>query len=407
VDQTFAAKLYSIGVTTVELFAVFAKDQADLEGLLKEHFEIDTSSIHSRVVAGKITVAWLAARTRSQKQTDQDGDCEVRRVPKDIPNSVSTGMRDAFEKTYWALEDKQVPARSYMERKMDEVEKNELRAEPLEEVVSLEEDDPHALKTEWRPDGQLRAVRVGTKVPLPKGPEELRKRIALMGTALIFAGTQQVHKAYLQGLTPQTFLEYVEYLLGDHVWKLAASGPGNTFISSPSWGLLLSYEHAIRKKMVELQKKGTSVKLALKAAYEDPVTKERYFTTPLCMEAVAPKRTAPTEWPGPEWRPQPQPTVPDSKGKGKGKGKDKGKEAKGGNGQRPGAGQRTKERKRGSAMKGAPKGCTDRTPDGKNICFGFNTKEGCTRAPCPFAHVCGKCFTPNVPIFQCQKCRKS
>ena len=34
VDEDFAVKLYSIGITTVELFAVFAKDQADLEATL-------------------------------------------------------------------------------------------------------------------------------------------------------------------------------------------------------------------------------------------------------------------------------------------------------------------------------------------------------------------------------------
>ena len=43
VDDEFAAKLYSIGITTVELFAVFAKDQGDLENILKTHFETDTN----------------------------------------------------------------------------------------------------------------------------------------------------------------------------------------------------------------------------------------------------------------------------------------------------------------------------------------------------------------------------
>ena len=83
-----------------------------------------------------------------------------------------------------------MPARSYLERKLDEIEKDDLRAESLEEVVSVSEDDPDALKTEWKPDGQLRAVRIGT----PKGPEDLRKRIALLGTTLVFTGLQQVHK---------------------------------------------------------------------------------------------------------------------------------------------------------------------------------------------------------------------
>ena len=78
VDGDFAVKLFSIGVVSVELFAVFAKDQADMETILKAHFGIDTSDIMSRVKAGKIFVALQAAKTRALKQTEQDGDCEVR-----------------------------------------------------------------------------------------------------------------------------------------------------------------------------------------------------------------------------------------------------------------------------------------------------------------------------------------
>ena len=70
VDSDFAVKLYSVGITSVELFSVFAKDQTDLEVLLKDHFGIDTSNIASRVMASKIVVAWQAARTRAQKQTE-------------------------------------------------------------------------------------------------------------------------------------------------------------------------------------------------------------------------------------------------------------------------------------------------------------------------------------------------
>ena len=296
VDSVFAVKLYSIGVVSVELFAVFAKDQADMEDILKKHFDIDTADIMSRVKAGKIFVALQAAKTRTLKQTEQDGDCEVRRVPKDIPLSSVAAMHGEFEKAHWPLDDKQKPARSYLERKLDEIEKDDLRAEPLEEVVSIDEDDPDMLRTEWKPDGQLRAVRIGTKVSLPKGPEELRKRLALLGTTLIYAGYQQVHKGYLRGLNPQVFVEYVEYLLGDFVWKLASRGANGAVMSTPSWALLLSYEHAIRKAMVKLVTQGKTVKEALKLAMEDPVTKERFFTTPLCMEAVSGKRPAPAEW---------------------------------------------------------------------------------------------------------------
>ena len=393
VDSDFAIKLYSVGITTVELFAVFAKDQSDLEDTLKLNFEIDTADILSRVKISKIVVAWQAARTRAQKQTEQDGDCEVRRVPKDVPLSSVAAMNSAFELAHWPLEDKQKPARSYLERKLDEIEKDDLRAEPLEEVVSVE-DDPDMLRTEWKPDGQLRAVRIGTKVSLPKGPEDLRKRLALLGTTLLFAGYQQVHKSYLKGLTPQVFVDYVEYLLGDYVWKLASRGVGGAIVSSPSWALLLSYEHAIRKKMVLLVNKGQTVKESLKLAMEDPVTKERFFTTPLCVEAVSGKRPAPSDWGYAEGAASSQ-GQPSKGSKGSGKGaKGKGKNsAKGGN--------KGKERKTVNGVKS--EGCKRKTPDDANICFKFNS-GGCSVSNCPFVHVCGRCFAANVPMNRCKKC---
>ena len=56
-------------------------------------------------------------------------------------------------------------------------------------------------------------------------------------------------------------------------------------VSSPAWALIVSYEHAIRCKALTLVKKGATLKGALRTAWEDPITKERYFTTPLCLDA--------------------------------------------------------------------------------------------------------------------------
>ena len=82
VDMQFQEKLYHLGVTSVELFAVFAKDQDEPEGLLKDHLQIDPKKLDTRVVAGRIIVAWMAARTRLTKQAELDGECEARKVPR-------------------------------------------------------------------------------------------------------------------------------------------------------------------------------------------------------------------------------------------------------------------------------------------------------------------------------------
>ena len=100
-----------------------------MEELLKKHFDLDPKKFEHRVAAGRVIVAWMAAKTRTTKQAELDGECEARKVPKDIGMSDVAAMRAAFEKTWWDLEDYAVPAKSYLEKKLDEVEKDDLRAE--------------------------------------------------------------------------------------------------------------------------------------------------------------------------------------------------------------------------------------------------------------------------------------
>ena len=194
VDEDFQAKLYHVGVVNVKQFAAFAEDRADLRKITKDNFEIDMDvDMASRVKVSKIVVAWDVAKARSAKQAEIEGESQCRRVPKDIGASDFQAMRESFETRWWELEDKRVPGKSYMEKKLDEVEKNELKAELLSEVVSQDEDDPDSLKIVWSVGGELKAVKVGAKVSLPGNPEELRSRITLLGAAWIFMSSQQTH----------------------------------------------------------------------------------------------------------------------------------------------------------------------------------------------------------------------
>ena len=201
-----------------------------------------------------------------------------------------------------------------------------------------------------------------------------------------------MHKFYLKGLNPQVFVEYVEYLLGDFVWKLASRGVGGTVLSTPSWALLLSYEHAIRKAMVKLVTQGKTVKEALKTAMEDPVTKERFFTTPLCIEAVSGKRPAPAEW---------QYTEAASSGQ-RQPGKGKGNPNKNAKGKGKGGGKNNKKGERRSFRAGRS-GCASKNPEGASLCYKFND-QGCSVPNCPFVHACGKCFAAGVPMNRCKRC---
>ena len=113
--------------------------------------------------------------------------------------------------------------------------------------------------------------------------------------------------------------------------------------------------------------------------WEDPIVKERHFTTPLCLETAGRKRPADNH--SSEYRPEP---AKHPKGGSKGAGKQK---------RNKGAG-----KGKGNRGKG---GCTRTTPDGRSICYAFNDVSGCSKKGCKFLHVCGVCFVKDVSMQAC------
>jgi len=152
---------------------------------------------------------------------------------------------------------------------------------------------------------------------------------------------------------------------------------GNT-VGGPPWSLILSYEHEIRREAMRQVEKGTPLPLALRMAWRDPVTKDRFFTVPLSLKRSRATSTSSDN--------APEKYARTEGGKAKGKGKGRNKKGKGKGGEKAGA----KEW-----------GCQSRTPDGKPICYKFNNEaEQCAKPKCTFLHVCGRCFR-NHPMFRC------
>jgi hypothetical protein len=392
VDRDIQAKLYHIGVISIKGFAALVDDKVELRKVLKGNFELDAeANLLDRVKCSRVLVAWDSAKARSVKLAEAEGDAEARGLPKEISSNDGQIMRLTFEMKYGDLSEREVPGRSYLERKLDEVEKSDFRAESLTEVISKEEDEPGSINPVWAANGQLTAMKVSTKVNLPADTEGFRKRLALLGTAWCFVATHQAGRGILRGITPALFKEYTEYLLGDYVLGLTAHGRTGAVISTPSWSLVVAYEHAIRAKTMMLLRKGDiAFPAALKTAWEDALTKERHFTTPLALEAV---KFAP---PQPQWQGPPgnwdEPShkklkaIADgsvyAKGSGKGGGGGKGTKSKD-----------AKKKKKAQGMQ---------TPDGKKICFHFNKASGCRLGTnCKFAHACGRCFAPNISSMTC------
>ena len=385
------ALFYHVGVTSNAKLSAFASSVADLKDVMKADFGMDTAaSIAMRVQVANVVVAYQAATARTSKLAEIDGELEARHLPKPLPTTDYLQMRIAWHAKYWELEDKDTPARAYLERRADLLEQGELTAEPITEMANRDEEDPDAMVPTWDISGTVKMKRGGCVVPEPTNPEQLRKRLTLMGTGLMMLGLRHPNRQYLQNLNPQIFQSYLDYLLGDYVWNLTGKSAEGYTVAGASWEQLLVYEHKMRKVAWQAVSTGKGeFGKCLVDATKDAVTKERFFTTPIALSAAS-KHHQPVQHPSSS---APRPST----GKG-GKGNGKGNSSH----------MRSSPYDTGKGKSGKGKGggksmvCAAKSPDGKAICYNFNNaKVKCRRKQCSFLHICGRCFGKH-PLYMCE-----
>ena len=154
---------------------------------------------------------------RSARYAEYGGELDAKQMMKPLPPSDMTAMRKAYEARYWKLEDIEVPSRSYLGQRLEEIERGDVRAEPLANVFNKDEEQPDVLTLVWTGAGNLTLKRGQYKGEPPAGPEALRKRLTLMGVGLAMMGFRHTSRPELQGIDPQLMNQYLSHLLGDSV----------------------------------------------------------------------------------------------------------------------------------------------------------------------------------------------
>ena len=188
---------------------------------------------------------------------------------------------------------------------MQELENGEFRADTLSEVVGKDEVDPDVLTPMFDSKEALSVKKGSSSVPLPTGPEQLRRRLSIMQNCMMMLAIKHVTHEELRDVTKDLLDRSKDYILGDYVWGLSSTDLQGHQIQTPPWSLVLTYETAIRKKaFAYMQVETIRFGEALEKAWKCPATKERHFITPLALYA---KRSYPVG----DWNPN-----------GKGKGKD-------------------------------------------------------------------------------------
>ena len=84
-----------------------------------------------------------------QRQAEVEAEQDTRELTKPVPTSEYLLLRQAYVKAYGTLEEKVLPSKEYLERKLLEVEHGEFQPESLQEVTTRDELDPDTLIPVW------------------------------------------------------------------------------------------------------------------------------------------------------------------------------------------------------------------------------------------------------------------
>lgn len=367
---------------SLKVFATISDSKADLRAALRADFQLDVSTSPAvRAEVARIISAWEMSQELSQKEQQLRAESKVLGLPRTVQQSERQAMIKAVEAICGRLQESETPSNEYLALKVEECENNEPTACALDEVTSKFDTTTSALQSSLDASGHLRVLKTKTKGKMPENTESLRRSLKLEGVAWLCMSAKFRNKVWLHGLEMNTWLKYIDYVLGDKVYGLKLSIDGQTQAVRPPWTVLLTYEHRLRKEAFKLVAAGThSLAEALDHVVKDSDIKECYFTTPIALGVgFTSQQSGEGKWrkmsgkghsPGNQWFNNSFNRY--SKGDGKGFKRQKGK----GKGSKNSV--LTRDENHNILV--------SKTPDGRELCFAFNS-QGCHNK-CGRVHAC-------------------
>ena len=200
-------------------------------------------------------------------------------------------------------------------------------------------------------------------MPKPVNAEELRieKNLWLLLSAKFR------NRTWLQGMTPAVWEAHTDYLLGDKVNRLKVPKPGGVaemVALQPSWTIILHYDFELRKAAFKrVRENNLTLADALAEVARDPELKEIHFTSPIALSGRAASRGSAAQ-------------------------ADDDRSSQGTKRKRPAAKGKGTKGTQGAKGQGKGKNLVANAPDGRQICFAYNSKDGCSDRSCARVHIC-------------------
>ena len=162
-------------------------------------------------------VGELAYAAKMPRAESQDAKLGVQQ--RLVQNTEYSAMRAAVECAQGrSLKDREVPSKSLIALKLEQVEDGAPVAEDLREVTSLEDAHVEAYGAVIDPASQTLRIRPGKATTTPPAtPEELRLRHRRLGLAWDFVRTPHSTRTWLPQSCVDTFRLLSDHVLGSHV----------------------------------------------------------------------------------------------------------------------------------------------------------------------------------------------
>jgi len=278
------------GFTTLSLFSLLSDTRTELRAYLSGSLGLDPMAadlteqerIDRRINTARIIDAWETAKIRVEERARLEASQRASRTPLTLMASDHVNLRRTYEAEYGAVTDKKYPAEPAVERRFNEIEQGDLKAESLRDVPSRDEmiEDPVGASLDR--DGTLRLRKGHQQVPLPQNSEDLRRRIAILGITYTLARYKHGHRTWLQGAAPAIWTTHVEWILGEDIAGFRVTVAGQAHC--PAWSQVLHFEHEVRKEATRLMAyEGHSLASSFELCRRDTTLKERHFSTPVAI----------------------------------------------------------------------------------------------------------------------------
>ena len=381
VSSANQARLGELGVKSIVLFAGLDETRELVREALKKDLPLDyASSVPNRLEMAKLISVWEAARLHLEVNEKNRAEARLGTQQRLVQPNEQHSMRVAVEAVLGKLRDKEVPSRSMLATKLEQIETNQPVVENMTEVASLEDSELEAYSAVIDSTTNVLKIKPGkTLTGVPQSPEKLRLRHRRIGLAWDFLGTKHSMRSWLSKGMTDVMRRFSDYILGPQVSGLQA---GET--RRPSWALVLQFEYEARKAAYKWLRDGevATLEAAFSKAMTDTEVLQRHLVIPFSLNMNI----------GQAW----VESAPSGKGKGKqGRARGRGR----------GVQSIYKEGKpfsetfilKGKAMK---------TPEGKAICWKYNRKDGCKNSNCPFAHQCQRCMGKH-PYYSCPQVKRT